>query len=600
MKGKASHWRILAGAWLALAVFCVVFPFAALAKEEDKKIVFPELITAYTSELPETEKLPLDQLVHEALKANREELEAGKIELEPEKLALTERATINRVLKSEGYYSAEITYQIADGAITYTITLNRRYHISSVKYEIPPAIHAPDMTALKLKKGDPLRAQDVIDTVGDLQKAIEKKNCLFEARVEYSARVFHDAAEAELVFTAVESEQVTFGTLSIKGMEKVKEKYIANRMAFKEGGCFKRSEVDKSRITLLQTGLFSNVDTTLERETGTDRVRVHLQVSERKHRTITAGAGFSSDQGPNLSTGWEHRNFFGGAEKFDAEAKVSQEYNGIETRLTLPDFMRREQALELRAEIVQEKPDAYDSSRIVLGARVSRKISPKLKAYVGTEFKVSEVTDVNGEETFALLSFPSGLEMDRRDSPLDPKKGFLASVEVQPFFNTLDTNVNFLKTTVAGSGYLTFDKMFWSPTLALRSAFGTMQGVDTDSVPADERYYSGGAGSVRGYAYQLLGPLNGDEPIGGRSLFEISAETRLRFSEDWGGVFFLDGGNAFDDYIPKYNDGLQWAAGVGVRYYTDFAPIRFDIAVPLDRRDVDDAFQFYISIGQAF
>jgi len=95
--------------------------------------------------------------------------------------------------------------------------------------------------------------------------------------------------------------------------------------------------------------------------------------------------------------------------------------------------------------------------------------------------------------------------------------------------------------------------------------------------------------------------LKASNPTGGRSFSEVSLETRARFSEDWGGVIFLDGGNAYDDTTPNSDEGLRWAYGAGMRYYTDFAPIRLDVAIPLDKRSgIDDSFQFYISIGQAF
>lgn len=584
-------------ALVALAIACLFFAPSYAKDATEKHAEFPAFSIQLAKGDDATAEL-LTPTIEAALKANREELKAGSIPLLPEKLALIEQEIIGQVLRSEGYYAATITHLTTAETIVYSLETGRRYHIRTLHYDIPPGIRNPDLAAIKLKTGAPLQAQAVLSAIEKLKIEVEKANCLFEVKVDYSATVFHETAEAEITLTVAESEQAVFGGLEIKGATTVREEYIANRMDFKEGACFKRFHIDKSRLNMLQSGLFATVDTTLEPDPASDKVRVHLQVSERKQRTITAGAGFSSDQGGGLTAGWEHRNFFGGAEKLQIDSKVSQQYNGVNGRVTLPDFLREGQALEIGSEVVNETPDAYDASRISVSGKISRKLSPKVKAYLGSEFKISEITDITGTETFALLSFPSGVEMDKRDSTLDPKKGFLASAEIQPFFNTLDTNVSFIKTTVAGSTYFTFNKAHLKPTLALRAAFGTMQGVDTDSIPADERYYSGGSGSVRGYGYQLLGPLRGNEPVGGRSLLEFSGETRLRFSESWGGVIFLDGGNTYDDYIPDYE--LLWAAGLGVRYYTDFAPIRFDIAIPLDRRDIDDSFQFYISIGQAF
>ena len=138
--------------------------------------------------------------------------------------------------------------------------------------------------------------------------------------------------------------------------------------------------------------------------------------------------------------------------------------------------------------------------------------------------------------------------------------------------------------------------------LAGRTRIGTTVGADSESLPANRRFYAGGGGSIRGYAYQLVGPLDDDEdPFGGTSLVEFGAEVRVRVTDTIGVVPFIDGGMVYDDPWPDADQELLWAAGLGLRYFTGFGPLRLDVAFPLNRRDgVDDAFQFYISFGQAF
>ena len=122
------------------------------------------------------------------------------------------------------------------------------------------------------------------------------------------------------------------------------------------------------------------------------------------------------------------------------------------------------------------------------------------------------------------------------------------------------------------------------------------------SLPADERFYVGGGGSVRGFAYQMAGDVDTDnDPLGGCSMVALGAEARFRFFEDYGLVTFFEGGRSFDSYFPTFDKQLFWGAGAGLRYYTDFGPVRLDLAVPLNGRSgVDGAFQLYISFGQAF
>jgi translocation and assembly module TamA len=134
---------------------------------------------------------------------------------------------------------------------------------------------------------------------------------------------------------------------------------------------------------------------------------------------------------------------------------------------------------------------------------------------------------------------------------------------------------------------------------ATRVRLGSIVGIDRFTLAPSRRYYAGGGGSVRGFAFQQLGPKNplGD-PMGGLSLFETSAEVRYRFG-DYGVAAFVDAGQTYDSRFPRFSD-IRTGAGLGLRYYTNFGPIRIDLATPLARRTGENRFNLYISIGQAF
>jgi len=171
---------------------------------------------------------------------------------------------------------------------------------------------------------------------------------------------------------------------------------------------------------------------------------------------------------------------------------------------------------------------------------------------------------------------------------------------VTPYTGEGDDALLFAVGSVSGSAYkaLDADRRY---VLAGRATLGSLVGEDTDNIPADKRFYAGGGGSIRGYEFQSVGPLDADgDPLGGRSLIELNAEVRVRVTEQIGLVPFVDGGMVFDSIYPDFDEDLRWAGGLGVRYFTAFGPLRMDIAVPLNKREFDDSFQFYISLGQAF
>ena len=139
----------------------------------------------------------------------------------------------------------------------------------------------------------------------------------------------------------------------------------------------------------------------------------------------------------------------------------------------------------------------------------------------------------------------------------------------------------------------------WCSPGAARSA--RLFGASRADLPADLRFYAGGGGSVRGFAFQKAGELDDEnDPIGGRSLFEASGEVRVRVTDTIGVVAFVDAGAAFSSSFPDFDDELRIGAGPGLRYFSPIGPFRLDVGFPVNPRNSDDAFQLYISIGQAF
>jgi translocation and assembly module TamA len=120
------------------------------------------------------------------------------------------------------------------------------------------------------------------------------------------------------------------------------------------------------------------------------------------------------------------------------------------------------------------------------------------------------------------------------------------------------------------------------------------------AIPASRRFYSGGGGSVRGYGYQDVGPrFPNNSPEGGISLIESSIELRQKIAGPFGMVLFVDSGTLSTQHSFDFANA-ETGVGVGFRYDLGFAPLRADIAVPLERHTGDSSIQVYLSIGQSF
>jgi len=124
--------------------------------------------------------------------------------------------------------------------------------------------------------------------------------------------------------------------------------------------------------------------------------------------------------------------------------------------------------------------------------------------------------------------------------------------------------------------------------------------TSSSELPFDRRFFAGGGGSVRGYAYQSIGPRDAnDNPLGGISVLEGSVEARWSIQGPYGMAIFADIARVGS---TDSGDDAETKAGVGVglRFNLGQAPLRIDVAFPLSKRNGDPPAQIYLSAGQSF
>lgn len=595
--------------WLLVAMLSAFAILPAVAQAEEEKQVAPQI--KYKTEFtgaPEELKDKLGQYTDAVTLAD---------DPPPSLYLLAQRlrqdsVSLTKALQAAGYYDATVTDRIdrETDPVTarFEITPGERYRLVSIRMVEEPesvtkGITLPDIEGFKLKVPSPLQYSSVLETRREVREKTFDANCLRTVEVRAHLRVDREAKTAEAIYFILAGHTAHFGMNIIEGLQSVNPAYVKRRINWKDGDCYNPKVTEKTHLTLLQTNLFSRADiTAAETPDEEGKVPVTLTMRERAQRTIKAGIGFASDEGLDFKPSWEHRNLFGEGEKLNVEATISTFLQELKTTLEKPDFLRNDQKLILKGNLSRSETDAYTSTKIGGSGVVERRLTPSLIVGTGLGYTISEVDDfTTGENIYSLLSVPSYIEHTTRDDALDPTRGHQLRLDVTPLIETLNNGNVFLKSEGTAKFYHQHKDLPTKPVWALRATVGSIMGSATDDIPADERFFAGGGGSVRGYGYQLLGPLNAaGEPLGGRSMTEFSAELRLRVSESIGVVPFMDAGNVYSDIYPEFGD-LYYAAGLGLRYFSDFGPFRFDFAVPLDKRDgVDDSYQFYLSFGQSF
>jgi translocation and assembly module TamA len=417
-------------------------------------------------------------------------------------------------------------------------------------------------------------------------------------------RVIADTALKTLAITySYETgPQANFGAITVNGAEQVDPDFIAGYRSWGAGEQYHPDQIRETRRDLSQTNLFDSVIVKVVGPVGqSGEIPVEINVVESKMRSLGGGVNFSSADGPGANAFWEHRNLFGAGERLRFGADVSVLEQGLSAEFKKPQFLDRKQSFLADVNAKNNDTDAYKGSTLDSFVGIERPLGDHWSTTLGV---VAEYSDLTGSdapnEEFYLAGLRGILRHDNTDNPLDPTRGTRFEINAAPYIGLTETDTNFTSLSLAGSQYLSIDDD-GDYVAAVRGRTGTIIGQDRGSLPSNKRYYSGGGGSIRGYEYQKVGPLDDDnDPLGGRSVLEVGFEFRARVTESFGVVPFVEGGNVFDRSEPESID-LLWAAGLGFRYYTAVGPLRFDVAIPLDKReDVDDDFQFYISLGQAF
>ena len=157
------------------------------------------------------------------------------------------------------------------------------------------------------------------------------------------------------------------------------------------------------------------------------------------------------------------------------------------------------------------------------------------------------------------------MALDHSNDPLNPIRGWRFEGTAEPTLITGARSLAYVMTQAQFSGYFPFDSA-GDTVLAGRFKVGSILGGSIPDVPADRRFYAGGGGSVRGYAYQAVGPrLLNNTPEGGLSLTEASVELRRQITRQWGVVAFVDVGSVGTTTTPNFQD-FSTGVGIGVRY----------------------------------
>jgi translocation and assembly module TamA len=534
------------------------------------------------------------------------------------------------ILESEGFYAARITSSTEQREdktqVLVQIEPGPRYLVSRLAFAyVPRATGAVQLSGKADPErvltgifGKPARAADVIAAEEAGLEILRANGYPFARRGDRQLEIDHATETISVNLPVFVGREATFGVTQFRGQEDVEEPYLQRLVPWRRGTMFDRSELERFRQRLIRSSLFSTVrvqpaENQDEGEDGAP-LDVVVDLQEGPPRTIGARANYSRDVGFGGSVFWQHRNFFGRGENLDLSLDATEILQTAKAGLTKPNWKRLDQTLRFSTVLERSNTEAFRGLSARLLGTVDRRISDHWVIGAGLGAEIARITERGVRRRSLLGSLPITAtrfvsdDIDINESALvtdtaiiNATRGWRLSVAVTPYVGTYISSVFFLRSEAEGSVYIPLNgpETF---VLAARLKLGSIVGSATERVPADRRFYAGGGGSIRGFGYQLVGPVDSlGKPIGGRSLIETSLEARFRVTNTIGLVPFVDAGSVSTSSLPGSGVVMRVAAGLGARYYTGVGPLRVDVAFPINkRRGIDKGFQFYLSFGQAF
>lgn len=544
--------------------------------------------------------------LRDQLQGYRDSLRSIGLNPRASRLAQGEREQMRQVLESKGYYEAEIIHRVVEEAgetegetqerVQYRIDTGPQYQVLGVRVD-GVDVKLPD-TWPESGKGEPLVAEAILSDQSQLQTIIDSKSCYFTLNVSHEVILQPEQDGGQVIYQVNAAKPSTQGEISFTGDEGIDEAFLRRQTDLRPGNCFSRANIDQAIINLYETQLFASVRRSLNR-TEDGSVDVTFELTQRAPRTLSAGIGWDTDQGFGLRAGWEHRNLMGRAQWLELGGELQRDRQSGKIQLTLPGFLEARNTLVWNNTLTHETPDDDEfyigESRATIDRRASRHDTYRY----GVAYRRSDERVGEQWSTYSLIRVPLSYEFDSAPNDFNPQKGLRYSFGLEPVWSLNNSSDPFYVGSVGWSSFRSLtDELVLANRLDWTSLWPFNDSADLDNIPTSDRLVGGGGGSVRGYPYRSIG-LEGTDR-GGTHQWEGSLELRGQLSENWGAVLFGDAVSVSENWNPTEQSNWYYGAGVGVRYFTRFAPIRFDLAFPVNGRDSDPAFQIYISLGQSF
>jgi outer membrane protein assembly complex protein YaeT len=445
-----------------------------------------------------------------------------------------------------------------------------------------------------------------------------------DVRVTSQKRISKETGVVDLVFGIEENLRGVIREITITGNSLTRTSVTRRELSFKEGDILDFQEINKSRKKLYDLGIFQRVNietvslnTPGEQETNKD-FRVEIQLNEIKPYRLKTGLRWDTEKSLGVVAELDNPNIAGQAHYLGTSFSIDNKETNVKTYYRFPYFLGKKIATEFFVFACKEKVTSFTVNRS--GLTFQQQFRPRKTlifswnytwerthtfwppAARGALFEKTAPLDPPQklfiEDTILNLAHVTlAFSYDRRNSLVNPTRGFFFSASFQHAARLLGSDANFSRFFSECHWYVPLRRFLVSAT-SIRIGLG--KGLGQENLPG-ERFFAGGGSTIRGFGQSMVGPLDLEgNPMGGEALFIVKQELRVRLHDLFSIVLFTDLGNVYNTAGAVDMFNVRKSAGFGIRIHTDPLLLRLDWGFKLDRQPGESLSRIFISIGQAF
>jgi translocation and assembly module TamA len=507
------------------------------------------------------------------------------------------------VAAAEGYFSPRIDVTIdrkpVPPVVTLTLVPGEPTRVTSIRITVsgPATSDTPLGTeAIARLRADWGLPEGEVFRQAAWSAAKSKAVATLAASPYAAARIAHSEAaidperrSAELVVELDSGPAFRFGSFDIKGLEKYPPSLVRNFSTIRPGDPYLESELDRFVRRLNASGYFASVQAAINPDSAhPDDATVDVAVIEGRRRRFEGGVGYSTDVQFRANASYRDVNLDGAGLQMLADARVESKEQSGTLRFVMPPngagWIGAFSGGVARTDI-----EGLVTRTTFAGTRWNT-VGERNEQALSATFYIDEQQPSGAESQSSHALYPEYERYWRRvDDLIAPTTGWMTVVYAGGGIPGASTR---------GFGRLAARFAAWVPIdrkveLALRAEGGAVLASSRNGIPSPLLFRTGGDTTVRGYAYDSLGPREGDAVVPGRYYAVASADVTRWIGEAWGVAAFVDAGNATDSL-----DGVHLALGygVGARVRTPLGPFRLDLAYGQDVHKV----RVHFSVGLTF